>query len=167
MRQNLVPADGFAYTDSQLSVWIMSVSKEFIHTDGEPDAAQSSWREKATQAVLMVVAIAGLPLLVLGVSEIFVALPLGARLVALAVYTAVLAMLEQEGFAVSGEADTPQAALTHPGLAAARVVLLDLTLKRANGLDLIPLLCQRGLRVVVYSMHEDDAVVAPGDPRHR
>ena len=71
----------------------MSVPKEFIHSGGEPDAAQSAWREKATQAVLMVVAIAGLPLLVLGVSEIFVALPLGARLVALAVYAAVLAML--------------------------------------------------------------------------
>ena len=69
------------------------------------------------------------------------------------------AMLEQEGFAVSGEADTPQAALMHPGLAEARVVLLDLTLERANGLDLIPLLCQRDLRVVVYSMHEDGGIV--------
>jgi DNA-binding NarL/FixJ family response regulator len=69
------------------------------------------------------------------------------------------AMLEHEGFAVSGTADTPQAALAHPGLAAARVVLLDLTLERANGLDLIPPFARRGLRVVVFSMHEDGAVV--------
>jgi DNA-binding NarL/FixJ family response regulator len=69
------------------------------------------------------------------------------------------ALLEQAGFTVSGEADTPQATLAHPGLSATHVVLLDLTLEQANGLDLIPLLCQRGLRVVVYSMHEDGGIV--------
>lgn len=68
-------------------------------------------------------------------------------------------MLEQAGFAVAGEAENIKATLAHAGLAAAQVAILDLSLDRANGLDLIPVLSQRGIRVVVYSMHEDAAVV--------
>jgi two-component system, NarL family, invasion response regulator UvrY len=60
-------------------------------------------------------------------------------------------MLEQAGFAVGGEADSLEATLAHPGLTSAQVVVLDLSLDRTNGLDLIPILCQRGTRVVVYS----------------
>lgn len=69
------------------------------------------------------------------------------------------AMLGPAGFAISGEADGPEDALTHPGLAAANVVLLDLSLEGSSGLDLIPPLCRKGLRVVVYSMHEDGGIV--------
>jgi DNA-binding NarL/FixJ family response regulator len=68
-------------------------------------------------------------------------------------------MLEQAGFAVGGEAESIEATLAHPGLAASQVAILDLSLDRANGMDLIPVLSQRGIRVVVYSMHEDAAVV--------
>ena len=68
-------------------------------------------------------------------------------------------VLEQGGSAVGGEADGIQATLDHPGLASAQVVLLDISLERASGVDLIPEVCRRGLRVVVYSMHEDPAVV--------
>ncbi|MCX6543190.1 MAG: response regulator transcription factor [Acidobacteria bacterium] len=68
-------------------------------------------------------------------------------------------MLEQAGFAVGGEAESIKATLAHPGLAAAQVAILDLSLDRANGLDLIPVLSRQGIRVVVYSMHEDAAVV--------
>ncbi len=68
-------------------------------------------------------------------------------------------VLEQGGCTVGGEADGIRAALDHPGLSSAQVVLLDILLEQASGMDLIPELCRRGLRVVVYSMHEDPAVV--------
>jgi DNA-binding NarL/FixJ family response regulator len=68
-------------------------------------------------------------------------------------------LLEQAGFAIGGQADGLQAMLAHPGLASAQVVVLDLTLGPASGLESIPTLCRRGLRVVVYSMHEEAAVV--------
>jgi DNA-binding NarL/FixJ family response regulator len=68
-------------------------------------------------------------------------------------------LLEQAGFAIGGEADGVQAMLAHPGLASAQVVVLDVTLGPDSGLELIPTLCRRGLRVVVYSMREDAAVV--------
>lgn len=68
-------------------------------------------------------------------------------------------ILEQGGFTVAGEADSVEGTRAHPGLAAAQVAILDLSLDQANGLDLIPDLCQRGVHVVVYSMHEDAAIV--------
>lgn len=68
-------------------------------------------------------------------------------------------MLQQSGFTVSGEADRVQATLEHPALASTEVVVLDLTLEEESGADLIPELLHRGIRVVVYSMHEDPAVV--------
>ncbi len=68
-------------------------------------------------------------------------------------------MLEQGGFAVAGDADSIEATQEHPGLAAAQVVLLDVSLEQASGLVLIPALCHRSLRVVVYSMHEETAIV--------
>lgn len=68
-------------------------------------------------------------------------------------------MLEQGGFAVSGEADGLQATLSHPGLAETQVVVLDLSLEKASGYELIPLLFSRGIRVVVFSMHEDPVLV--------
>ena len=64
-------------------------------------------------------------------------------------------LLTQAGFTVSGEADSAQAMLAHPGLASAQVLILDLTLGQSSGLALIPALCRRGLRVVVYSLNED------------
>jgi DNA-binding NarL/FixJ family response regulator len=68
-------------------------------------------------------------------------------------------MLEQGGFAVDGEADSIQATLEHPGLRSTQVVLLDISLEDASGVAVIPALCRRGIRVVVYSMHEDPAVM--------
>ncbi len=68
-------------------------------------------------------------------------------------------LLESAGFVISGEAQNLQATLAHPGLASAHVVVLDLSLEESSGLELIPALCGRGLRVVVYSMHEDPAIV--------
>ena len=68
-------------------------------------------------------------------------------------------ILEQAGFTIAGEADSVEGTRAHPGLAAAQVAILDLSLDQANGMDLLPDLCQRGIRVVVYSMHEDAAIV--------
>jgi DNA-binding NarL/FixJ family response regulator len=68
-------------------------------------------------------------------------------------------LLEQAGFAIAGAAANAASTLAHPGLAAAQVVVLDLGLGPASGLELIPALCQRGLPVVVYSMHDEVTVV--------
>lgn len=68
-------------------------------------------------------------------------------------------VLEQAGFTICGEADAPQSTLAHPGLAAARVVILDLSLDQADGIDFIPALCERCLFVIVYSMHEEAAII--------
>jgi len=68
-------------------------------------------------------------------------------------------LLEQAGLAIAGEAENAPSALAHPRLASAQVVVLDLGLEPASGLELIPALCQRGLRVVVYSMHDEASIV--------
>ena len=68
-------------------------------------------------------------------------------------------MLEQGGFKVAGEADSIENTLDHRSLRSVQVLVLDVTLDQTNGMDLIPELCRRGIRVVVYSMHEDPAVV--------
>ena len=66
--------------------------------------------------------------------------------------------LRMEGYDVrvagDGEAALEQAATFNPDL-----VVLDLGLGPASGLELIPALCQRGLRVVVYSMHDEPTIV--------
>jgi len=69
------------------------VPKKDFSDEAEIDSAQQAWRAKATQAVLWVVAIVGLPLLLLAVSNVFVELPFGGRLVALGVYVVLLAVL--------------------------------------------------------------------------
>ena len=68
-------------------------------------------------------------------------------------------MLQQSGFTVAGEADSIAATMAHPALDSSWVVLLDLSLEQESGIDVIPELCRRELRVVIYSMHEDPAVV--------
>ncbi len=68
-------------------------------------------------------------------------------------------MLEQGGFEVGGEADSIKGTLDHPSLNSVQVVVLDVTLEQASGVNLIPALCHRGIRVLVYSMHEEPAVV--------
>ena len=68
-------------------------------------------------------------------------------------------MLEQRGFKVGGEANSIRDTLDHPGLSSVQVLVLDVSLEQASGVDLIPELCRRGIRVVVYSMHENSDVV--------
>lgn len=67
--------------------------------------------------------------------------------------------LEQAGYAVCGEADCPTEMLAHPKLATAHLVILDLSFDWADGLEFIPELSRRGILALVYSMHEELAIV--------
>ena len=60
---------------------------------------------------------------------------------------------------VCGEADCIQSTLDHPAIDHAQIAVVDITLNKENGADLVPLLVARGIRVLVYSMHEDAAMV--------
>ena len=69
-------------------------------------------------------------------------------------------LLVQDGHRISGEAGNraemqQQLAISHADLA-----LLDLSLGEESGLDLIDELRQRGIPVLVYSMHEDANTVS-------
>jgi DNA-binding NarL/FixJ family response regulator len=68
-------------------------------------------------------------------------------------------VLAQAGFVVCGEAGDIQETLGHPELGSARLVIVDLTLREDNGVDLIRELRARGLHSLVYSMHEDPNMV--------
>lgn len=68
-------------------------------------------------------------------------------------------VLTQSGFEVCGEAEDRAGALAHAGLEAADVVVVDLSLAHETGFPLIEELHQRGVPVVVYSMHEDSLQV--------
>lgn len=68
-------------------------------------------------------------------------------------------VLEQGGFTIAGEAESAEATLAHPGLGSAHIAVVDLSLDHSSGMDLVPSLCRRGIRVVVYSMHEEATVV--------
>ena len=64
-------------------------------------------------------------------------------------------LLTQEAHHICGEADN--AARTFellPG-SGAEITFLDLSLGDESGLDLIPAICGLGIRVLIYSMHED------------
>ena len=63
-------------------------------------------------------------------------------------------LLRSQGCSVSGEAGNGSEAFAHTGLAGSSLVLLDLALNGESGLDLIGPLRERGLRVLVCSMHE-------------
>jgi len=63
-------------------------------------------------------------------------------------------LLRSQGCSVSGEAGSGSEAFAHTGLAGSSLVLLDLALNGESGLDLIKPLRERGLRVLICSMHE-------------
>lgn len=69
------------------------------------------------------------------------------------------AVLSQAGFTVCGEAGNGRETREHPQLASADVAILDLALGEENGVDLIAALRERGVRVLIYSMHEEPSRV--------
>lgn len=64
-------------------------------------------------------------------------------------------LLGQEGFIICGVAENMKLTLKCLADAKPDLVLVDLTLKDESGLDLILELHTRGIRSLVYSMHED------------
>ena len=72
-----------------------------------------------------------------------------------AVRQGVRMLLSQDAHVVCGEAGNRDEALIGIGSSAAEMALLDLSLGEESGLELINDLETRGVRVLVYSMHED------------
>ena len=64
-------------------------------------------------------------------------------------------VLRQESHRICGEAGNRKEALERIGSAAADLAILDLSLGEESGLKLINVLHDLGIRVLVYSMHED------------
>lgn len=64
-------------------------------------------------------------------------------------------LLAQESHAVCGEATNRRETLERIGSSGADLALLDLSLGEESGIELISELHKTGMRVLVYSMHED------------
>ena len=75
------------------------------------------------------------------------------------VRTALAQLLAGAGFAPDGQAGSSAEALAHPTLASSRLAVVDLALGEESGLDLIRKLRERGMAVLVYSMHESSTVI--------
>ena len=75
------------------------------------------------------------------------------------VRAALMRLLEDAGFTVTGQAGKGTEALAHPGLSFSRLALVDLSLGEESGVDLIRRLRESGLLVLAYSMHEGSNVV--------
>jgi len=64
-------------------------------------------------------------------------------------------LLTQESHVICGEAGSQREALEKIGSAHADIAVLDISLGRECGLDLIEALHKQGMRVLVYSIHEN------------
>lgn len=64
-------------------------------------------------------------------------------------------VLGQRGIDVCGDAEDTRQTLEQLEAARPDIVLVDLSLQRENGLSLVEQLHARGIKVLVYSMHED------------
>jgi DNA-binding NarL/FixJ family response regulator len=75
-------------------------------------------------------------------------------------------LLANKGLVVCGEADRREEAIGLIGSAAADVVLVDLSLGKESGIDLLADIKALGVKTLVYSMHDDgervDAALAAG-----
>lgn len=67
--------------------------------------------------------------------------------------------LTASGFLISGQAGGSAETLAHPGLPRSAVAIVDLSLAGESGIDLARRLSGLGIRVVVYSMHEESQVI--------
>jgi DNA-binding NarL/FixJ family response regulator len=64
-------------------------------------------------------------------------------------------LLANKGLVICGEAGQRGEALPLLASAAADIVLVDLSLGEESGIDLIAVLRERGMKTLVYSMHDD------------
>lgn len=75
------------------------------------------------------------------------------------VRAALAQLLAGAGHALAGQAGSRSETLAHPGLAACRLVVVDLALGEESGIGLIQKLREQGRAVLVYSMHEGSNVI--------
>ncbi len=75
------------------------------------------------------------------------------------VRTALAQVLTGAGFTISGQAGNPAETLGHPRLAESGVAVVDLTLEKTSGIELIRRLREISLPVLVYSMHESPTII--------
>lgn len=68
-------------------------------------------------------------------------------------------LLRGAGLTISGQAESVRAAVAHPALHESALAIVDLALGEESGIGLIRCLCQRGMAVVVYSMHDSPQVI--------
>jgi DNA-binding NarL/FixJ family response regulator len=68
-------------------------------------------------------------------------------------------LLAQEAYVICGEAGNRRETLERIGSSGADLALLDLSLGEESGIGLIAGLCEAGIRVLVYSMHEDSDTI--------
>ena len=68
-------------------------------------------------------------------------------------------LLQDAGFTIAGEAGGKDEALERIRAGVADLVILDLELDGSSGLGLIPVLRGHGLRVMVFTMHDDPVTV--------
>lgn len=68
-------------------------------------------------------------------------------------------LLRTAGFAVSGQAGSARETVSHPALGESHLAVVDLVLDDESGIDLVKRLRQRGMAVLVYSMHEGSPAI--------
>jgi len=68
-------------------------------------------------------------------------------------------LLQTAGFTIAGQAESIGKALAHPALQTSHLVLLDLSLGRENGIELLKRLRKLELPVLVYSMHDGSNII--------
>lgn len=68
-------------------------------------------------------------------------------------------LFSRAGYRICGEAETVAETTDYLTRQSPDLVLLDISLDQENGFDLLPLLAERNIKVIVYSMHSDAASI--------
>lgn len=68
-------------------------------------------------------------------------------------------LFSRAGYRICGEAETVAETTDHLTRQSPDLVMLDISLDRENGFDLLQLLAERNIKVIVYSMHSDAASI--------
>ncbi|NCD33975.1 MAG: response regulator transcription factor [Spartobacteria bacterium] len=68
-------------------------------------------------------------------------------------------LLSAAGYFVAGQAGGIREARSHPALTASDLVIVDLSLEKEDGLELLKQLRHSGQRMIVLSMHESSSII--------